>query len=89
MEVLAAVRAHAQIAGPNTTLPDKLAKAIEAALARKSRTADDLDLVEINEAFASVTAHSAALLEVPCRWENARQSPARVSTFDSGRMPSS
>ncbi|GAA2198957.1 acetyl-CoA C-acetyltransferase [Sinomonas flava] len=65
LEVLAVVRAHGQIAGPDTTLPDKPAKAISAALAREGWSADDLDLVEVNEAFASVAAHSAALLGVP------------------------
>ncbi|WP_433876958.1 acetyl-CoA C-acyltransferase [Sinomonas atrocyanea] len=65
LAVLAVVRAHGQIAGPDTTLPDKPAKAISAALSREGWAADDLDFVEVNEAFASVAAHSAALLGVP------------------------
>jgi acetyl-CoA C-acetyltransferase len=65
LEVLAVVRAHGQIAGPDTTLPDKPAKAIAAALGREGWSAGELDVVEVNEAFASVAAHSAALLGVP------------------------
>jgi acetyl-CoA C-acetyltransferase len=45
-------------------LPDKPAKAIRVALSREGWTADDLDLIEINEAFASVTLHSGDLLGV-------------------------
>jgi acetyl-CoA C-acetyltransferase len=62
LEVLAAVGAAGQIAGPDTALPDKPAQAIAAALARAGWTAGELDFVEINEAFASVVAHSAAAL---------------------------
>jgi acetyl-CoA C-acetyltransferase len=62
LEVLAVVGPAGQIAGPDTTLPDKPAQAITAALARAGWTAGDLDFVEINEAFASVVAHSAAAL---------------------------
>ncbi|BCW48675.1 acetyl-CoA C-acetyltransferase [Arthrobacter sp. StoSoilB13] len=62
LEVLAAVGTFGQIAGPDTTLPDKPAQAIIAALARAGWTAGELDFVEINEAFASVVAHSAAEL---------------------------
>ncbi|BCT77216.1 acetyl-CoA acetyltransferase [Sinomonas cyclohexanicum] len=65
LEVLAVVRAHGQIAGPDTTLPDKPAKAIAAALAREGWSAGELDFVEVNEAFATVAAHSADLLGVP------------------------
>jgi acetyl-CoA C-acetyltransferase len=62
LEVLAVVGPAGQIAGPDTTLPDKPAQAITAALARAGWTPGDLDFVEINEAFASVVEHSAALL---------------------------
>lgn len=62
LPVLAVLRSYAQIAGPDTSLPDKPAKAIQAALAREDWTAGELDLVEINEAFASVAVHSAELL---------------------------
>ncbi|MET4136483.1 acetyl-CoA C-acyltransferase [Pseudarthrobacter sp. PvP090] len=62
LEVLAVVGPAGQIAGPDTTLPDKPALAITAALARAGWTPGDLDFVEINEAFASVVEHSAAVL---------------------------
>ncbi|MCH6468901.1 acetyl-CoA C-acetyltransferase [Sinomonas terrae] len=65
LPILAALRAHGQIAGPDTTLPDKPAGAITAALESEGWSQGDLDLVEINEAFASVAAHSAELLGVP------------------------
>lgn len=65
LPILAVLRSHGQIAGADTTLPDKPAKALRTALARARLTAEDLDLVEINEAFASVVAHSAALLGLP------------------------
>lgn len=63
--VLAVLRAHGQIAGPDTSLPDKPAIAIRTALEREGWTAEELDFVEINEAFASVAAHSGELLGVP------------------------
>ncbi|MET3708682.1 acetyl-CoA acetyltransferase [Arthrobacter sp. UYEF6] len=62
--VLAVLRSHGQIAGTDTSLPDKPAKAILAALSREGWTADELDLIEINEAFASVTLHSGNSLGV-------------------------
>ncbi|GLU61527.1 acetyl-CoA C-acyltransferase [Paenarthrobacter ureafaciens] len=62
LPVLAVLRSYAQIAGPDTTLPDKPAKALQTALAAEAWTVGDLDLIEINEAFASVAIHSAALL---------------------------
>ncbi|KHL04043.1 acetyl-CoA C-acetyltransferase [Sinomonas humi] len=65
LPILAVLRAHGQIAGPDTTLPDKPARAIAVALGREGWSESDLDLVEINEAFASVAAHSAKLLGIP------------------------
>ncbi|MCO4275977.1 acetyl-CoA C-acyltransferase [Pseudarthrobacter sp. HLT3-5] len=62
LEVMAVVGPSGQIAGPDTTLPDKPAQAMAAALDRAGWTAGELDFVEINEAFASVVAHSAAAL---------------------------
>lgn len=63
-DVIATLRAHGQIAGPDTSLPDKPAKAIHVALEREGWTTKELDLVEINEAFASVASHSGMLLGV-------------------------
>ncbi|MFD1212855.1 acetyl-CoA C-acyltransferase [Arthrobacter sp. GCM10027362] len=64
LTALATVGAAGQIAGPDTSLPDKPARAVRQALDRAGWTAGDLDFLEINEAFASVALHSAAELGV-------------------------
>ena len=51
---LAEIGAHGVVAGPDASLQSQPANAIKAALAKEKLTVDDLDLVEINEAFASV-----------------------------------
>jgi acetyl-CoA C-acetyltransferase len=51
---LAEIGAHGVVAGPDASLQSQPANAIKAALAKESIGIDDLDLVEINEAFASV-----------------------------------
>jgi acetyl-CoA C-acetyltransferase len=51
---LAEIGAHGVVAGPDASLQSQPANAIKAALAKESLSVDDLDLVEINEAFASV-----------------------------------
>lgn len=56
--VLASVGAVGQVAGPDNSLHAQPARAIAQALARHGASATDLDLVEINEAFGSVVAHS-------------------------------
>jgi acetyl-CoA C-acetyltransferase len=50
------------VAGPDNSLHAQPANAIAKALARESLTAGDLDLVEINEAFAAVGIASAQQL---------------------------
>jgi acetyl-CoA C-acetyltransferase len=62
LRILATVGAPGQTGGPDTSLPDKPARAISEALTRAGWTVRDLDFVEINEAFASVALHSAAQL---------------------------
>ncbi|WP_353710689.1 acetyl-CoA C-acetyltransferase [Arthrobacter sp. K5] len=62
LEILATVGSPGQTAGPDTSLPDKPARAIGKALQTAGWTAEDLDFVEINEAFASVALQSAAQL---------------------------
>lgn len=57
--ILATVRAHGQVAGPDTSLHSQPAHAIRAALRREGWAIGDLDLVEINEAFAAVVVVSA------------------------------
>jgi acetyl-CoA C-acetyltransferase len=52
--VLAEVGAFGTVAGPDNSLHSQPANAIKKALRRAGRTESDLDLVEINEAFAAV-----------------------------------
>jgi acetyl-CoA C-acetyltransferase len=55
---LAEVGAHGVVAGPDASLQSQPANAINAALAKDGLAVGDLDLVEINEAFASVAIQS-------------------------------
>jgi acetyl-CoA C-acetyltransferase len=64
LEIMAVLHAHGQMAGPDTGLPDKPAHAVAKALETGGWSAEDLDFVEINEAFASVSVHSAAQLGI-------------------------
>ena len=51
---VAEIGAHAVVAGPDSTLQSQPARAIAKACAREGLDPKDLDLVEINEAFAAV-----------------------------------
>jgi acetyl-CoA C-acetyltransferase len=51
---LAEIGAHGVVAGPDSTLQSQPANAIKAAVAKEGIAVADLDLVEINEAFAAV-----------------------------------
>jgi acetyl-CoA C-acetyltransferase len=62
--VLAEVGYHGVVAGPDASLQAQPANAINKALARSGEDISALDLIEINEAFAAVGAHSAKLLGV-------------------------
>jgi acetyl-CoA C-acetyltransferase len=57
-EVLAEVGAHGNVAGPDNSLPFQPSNAIKQALAKAGLTTTDLDLIEINEAFAAVAIQS-------------------------------
>ncbi len=63
-EPLAEIVAYGQIAGPDATLHERPAQAIDAALERADLNASDLDVIEINEAFASVALWSARMLDL-------------------------
>ncbi|GHE10298.1 acetyl-CoA C-acetyltransferase [Klenkia taihuensis] len=52
--VLAEIGAHGVVAGPDATLQQQPSRAIAAACEREGISPADLDLVEINEAFAAV-----------------------------------
>jgi acetyl-CoA C-acetyltransferase len=51
---LVEIGAHGVVAGPDSTLQSQPANAIKKAIAREGITVDQLDVVEINEAFAAV-----------------------------------
>jgi acetyl-CoA C-acetyltransferase len=61
---LAEIGAHGVVAGPDASLQSQPANAIKAALAKEGLDAADLDLVEINEAFASVGIQSMRELDL-------------------------
>jgi acetyl-CoA C-acetyltransferase len=54
LEWLAEIGAHGVVAGPDSTLQSQPANAIKAAVAKEGISVADLDLLEINEAFAAV-----------------------------------
>ena len=59
LEWLAEIGAHGVVAGPDSTLQSQPARAIAKACEREGISVSDLDLVEINEAFAAVGLASA------------------------------
>jgi acetyl-CoA C-acetyltransferase len=63
--VLAEVGAHGNVAGPDNSLQSQPSRAIGHALGKAGLTVADLDLIEINEAFASVALQSIRDLGVP------------------------
>ena len=56
--VLAEVGAHGVVAGPDNSLHSQPSRAIQRALAKTGLVVSDLDLIEINEAFAAVAIQS-------------------------------
>ena len=64
LPILAEVLAYGQTAGPDATLHERPAEALLIALKRAGLEVTDLDLVEINEAFASVALWSARMLDI-------------------------
>jgi acetyl-CoA C-acetyltransferase len=61
---LALVGAAGQVAGPDNSLHSQPANAIAAALEKTDGSADELDLIEINEAFAAVSLASSRELGI-------------------------
>jgi acetyl-CoA C-acetyltransferase len=61
---LAEVGAHGNVAGPDSSLQAQPANAIRHALDKAGRTVAELDLIEMNEAFAQVVLHSMRELKV-------------------------
>ena len=64
MPVVAEVLSYGQTAGPDTSLQAQPANAIRIALDKVGFDVADLDLIEINEAFAAVSLYSANILGV-------------------------
>ena len=62
--ILAEIVAYGQVAGPDATLQERPAEALSVALKKAGMTPDNLDLVEINEAFSSVALWSARMLDL-------------------------
>jgi acetyl-CoA C-acetyltransferase len=62
--VLAEIGAHGVVAGPDPSLLSQPANAISRALSRADLAVDDIDLFEINEAFAAVAIQSMRDLRV-------------------------
>jgi acetyl-CoA C-acetyltransferase len=62
--ILAEIGSHGTVAGPDPSLLSQPANAINKALGRENLTPDQVDLFEINEAFASVAIQSMRELEI-------------------------
>ncbi|MFF7473630.1 acetyl-CoA C-acyltransferase [Streptomyces sp. NPDC008092] len=58
LEWLAEIGAHGNVAGPDNSLQSQPSNAINHALKKEGLDAGDLDLIEINEAFAAVAVQS-------------------------------
>jgi acetyl-CoA C-acetyltransferase len=57
-DILAEIGALGNVAGPDNSLPSQPSNAIRQALSKAGLTVSDLDLIEINEAFAAVAVQS-------------------------------
>jgi acetyl-CoA C-acetyltransferase len=64
LPVLAEIGAHGNVAGPDNSLHSQPSNAIAQALAKAGLAVADLDLIEINEAFAAVAIQSMRDLKV-------------------------
>jgi len=63
--IVAEILAYGQIGGGDATLHERPAEALSVALKRAGLDVSNLDLVEINEAFAAVALWSARMLDLP------------------------
>ena len=64
LEWLCEIGAHGVVAGPDSTLQRQPANAIKKAIAREGISLDQLDVIEINEAFSAVSLASTKELGV-------------------------
>lgn len=58
LEWIAEIGAHGNVAGPDNSLQSQPSNAIKHAVGKEGITVEDLDLIEINEAFAAVAVQS-------------------------------
>ncbi|MEV5375648.1 acetyl-CoA C-acyltransferase [Streptosporangium nondiastaticum] len=58
LDWIAEIGAHGNVAGPDNSLHSQPSNAIKHAVGREGLTVEDLDLIEINEAFAAVLVQS-------------------------------
>ncbi|MDX8053634.1 acetyl-CoA C-acetyltransferase [Lentzea sp. BCCO 10_0798] len=65
LEWIAEIGAHGVVAGPDASLHEQPSNAIKAACAKEGTDPADLDLIEINEAFAAVGIVSSRQLGIP------------------------
>jgi acetyl-CoA C-acetyltransferase len=65
LEWIAEIGAHGVVAGPDASLHEQPSNAIKAACAKEGIDPADLDLIEINEAFAAVGIVSSRQLGIP------------------------
>ncbi|WP_079166122.1 acetyl-CoA C-acetyltransferase [Streptomyces oceani] len=70
LEWIAEIGAHGNVAGPDNSLQSQPSNAIQHALKKDGLAVDDLDLVEINEAFAAVCVQSVKDLGIPAEKVN-------------------
>ena len=63
--IMAEIVSYGQSSGPDATLHERPADAIRVALKKADLSPADLDMVEINEAFAAVALWSARMLGIP------------------------
>ncbi|MDH5150560.1 acetyl-CoA C-acetyltransferase [Kocuria palustris] len=70
LKILASISGAGQVAGPDTSLHSQPSNAIKAALSKAGWTAEELDFIEINEAFGAVVCQSLADLDYPLEKTN-------------------
>jgi acetyl-CoA C-acetyltransferase len=70
LTVLAEIVSYGQVAGPDATLHERPAEALRVALKRAELEASQIDLFEINEAFAAVSLWSTRMLDLDPRRVN-------------------
>jgi len=64
LPIVAEIVAYGQVGGPDATLHERPAEAMGIALEKAGLSPADLDLIEINEAFAAVALWSARMLDI-------------------------